>query len=265
MTCYNEQGGATLTWEAAVDLHSPNMDSNVDCTSNFHEVKHQAVGRLRLIKCCEEEIVRFKDEMMNCMIFYCDKIEQLQRTQQHLTSGCTTRFNLGSLNLVQRQLHCDSKGLLKLQCVFSKWIPDFVDAVVGLNPLPLPIPTPSDKYSPSYSTSPPATTSSTCTVPTHTCKSVPCKFQSVASSIGKQSSSSPPVTTSSTHTVPTQSRVYRASSSQCLAVLVAALQCHVLNTSAVDPQHVYHILPRVQFILNHHVTQVVVVRPAMKQ
>ena len=149
LTYYNEQGGDTLTWEAAVDLHSPNQEGNVDCMSVSHEIKHQAVGHLRVIKRCEEEIDRLKDEMMNCVTFYYDKIEQLQSIQQHLTSGCMTRFNHGSLSLVQQQLRRDGISVLELQRIFSKWIPDFVGTVIDRNPLPLPITTLSVKQSPS--------------------------------------------------------------------------------------------------------------------
>ena len=116
LTHYNEQGGDTLTREAVVDLHSPNQEGNVDGMSISREIKHQAVGHLRVIKRCED-IDRLKDEMMNCVTFYY-KIEQLQSIQ-HLTSGCTTRFNLGSLNLVQQQLRRDGMSVLELQCIFS--------------------------------------------------------------------------------------------------------------------------------------------------
>ena len=34
MTCYNEQGGATLMWEAAVDLHS--LKSGEHCRLDIH-------------------------------------------------------------------------------------------------------------------------------------------------------------------------------------------------------------------------------------
>ena len=232
---YNEQGGATLTWEAAIDLHSRNQEGNVDSMSVSHEVKHQAVGHLRVIKRCEGEVDRLKDEMMNCMTFYYDKIEQLQSIQQHLTSGCTTRLNLGSLNLVQQQLRRDHVRVLELHRIFSKWIPDFVGAVIDCIPLPLPIPMHSVKRSPSsglLSTgvgqdSPSATNSDVLTSPSlcqalyvHSTSDSQCTehppVHVTTLSVTSSADSSPPVTVlslSTTHTctVPTQtykSRVF---------------------------------------------------------
>ena len=120
IACYNEQDGEPLTWQAAVDLHC--QDQEVSNTSVSGEIMRQAVGHLRLFKRSGEEIVRLRHEMMNCLTFYQDKIEQLGNIQQRLATGCVSRLNLGSLNLVQKQLRCDGKRLLELQHTFSRWI-----------------------------------------------------------------------------------------------------------------------------------------------
>ena len=53
--------------------------------------------------------------MANCLTFYHDKIQQLEGIQQQLTSTCSlNRLNIGSVNLVKRQLFCDRK--------ISKWV-----------------------------------------------------------------------------------------------------------------------------------------------
>ena len=122
ITCYNELEGEPLTWQAAVDLHAciPGQESSgsVSC-----EVKRQAIGHLRLHKRAREEIHHIKDEMANCLTFYHDKIQQLEGIQQQLTSTCSlNRLNIGSVNLVKRQLFCDHKRLLELRHAFSKWV-----------------------------------------------------------------------------------------------------------------------------------------------
>ena len=121
IACYNEQEGEPLTWQAAIDLHIPGQENSgpgsVSC-----EIKRQAVGHLRLVKRSREEICRLKDEMANCLTFYHDKI-QLEVIQQQLTNGYPLNsFNQGSLNLIKRQLCCDHKRLLELQCTFSRRI-----------------------------------------------------------------------------------------------------------------------------------------------
>ena len=143
ITDYNEQEGEPLTWQAAIDLHYQGQQDESSSVSVSHEIMHQAVGHLRHLKRSREEIICLRCEMSNCLTFYQDKIEQLENIQQQLTSGCVSRLNLGSLNLVKKQLHCDGNRLLELQHTFSRWIS------IGTEQQPV-------NHLPNHNTSPPS-------------------------------------------------------------------------------------------------------------
>ena len=50
-----------------------------------HDVKYEAVQKLRMIERSREEVCLIKAEMRNCIDFYSESISALQRLQENLT------------------------------------------------------------------------------------------------------------------------------------------------------------------------------------
>ena len=74
-----------ITWETASHLHEQSHRATLTASvsdSIPHDIKYEAVQRLRTVERCQEEFNLLKNEIQNCIDFFDQKIKKLQGLQE---------------------------------------------------------------------------------------------------------------------------------------------------------------------------------------
>ena len=81
-----------MSWETASHLHEQSYRAALTSSgSDFipHDVKYEAVQKLRIVERCKEEFCLLKNDMQNCIDFFDQRIRTLQSLQEHIIQLCT--------------------------------------------------------------------------------------------------------------------------------------------------------------------------------
>ena len=111
-----------MPWEAAVNIHHYSYKASVQPTASIPlEVKHEAIQKLRTSKRSSEEIKLLKQEMMNCLAYYEQKIMSLKRLQEENLSRSSDQGSRlsGSNSLISKQITISINKLSDLQKQFE--------------------------------------------------------------------------------------------------------------------------------------------------
>ena len=128
-----------MSWEAAVSIHRRTYRASVQPTASIPlEVKHEAIQKFRTSKRSLEEIMLLKQEMMNCLEYYEQKIMSLRSLQEENLSRSSDQGSRlsGSNCLISKQINISINKLSDLQKQFENILPGTLcshPAVVILN------------------------------------------------------------------------------------------------------------------------------------
>ena len=111
-----------MPWEDAVNIQHYSYKASVQPTASIPlEVKHEAIQKFRTLKRSSEEIELLKQEMMNCLVYYEQKIMSLRIFQEENLSQSSEEGlrPLGSNCLISKQIAISSNKLSDLRKQFE--------------------------------------------------------------------------------------------------------------------------------------------------
>ena len=84
-----------MSWETASHLHEQSYRAALTSSGSDsipHDVKYEAVQKLRIVERCKEEFCLLKNDMQNCIDFFDQRIRTLQSLQEHITYEHTIMY-----------------------------------------------------------------------------------------------------------------------------------------------------------------------------